>query len=679
MNNFRNKITVRYAAAAVTVAIVLAFKPVTDHLFSVGPPLLLFLAAVMVTARYAGPGPGLLATAISAVVACCFYVEPVGSLQIHGMNDAFSIVVFMLEGAALSALVGPLHAMERRAVLNHAKEALRVTLAEGEQAEAVARERTANLEAALAAARQVAEKARRVRSAFLATLAHDLRTPLNSILGFTQRLLKKLADSLPERELDALETVDRNAKHLLALISDILAVSTIEAGEVVPNRSRLDLAAVVREAAKQAGPPASTNPVEVRLELPDTPVMLVGDRVMLKQVVVNLLANGIKYTDAGTVTIAVGALVDAQLGRVARIRVHDTGIGIKPEDLGRLFSQFTDLDAEPARKVAGAGFGLAITALYVRMHGGRIDVASEFGHSAEFTVLLPLCAEPHQRVNGSNGVTKTRPEVQQAFPSGNRSRARPGTKGVRILCVEDEPDTLRFLQLTFEDAGYEVLRAVDHDTAIAGAKVARPDLICLDLCLPGKNGYEVLRSLRADPELAGVPVIVVSVTSEEAESVGCGAHRYLSKPVDADELMAAVHSLLSSGIGSALLIEDNPDSSRLLAAMLEEEGLNVRTAANGREGLDRLAEVIPSVIVLDLMMPVMDGFTFLEHVQRDREWAQIPVIILSAKNLTPEEVARLGQASVAILTKGRSDTKQVIDAILRAALPWKHVPEQVTP
>jgi CheY-like chemotaxis protein len=260
----------------------------------------------------------------------------------------------------------------------------------------------------------------------------------------------------------------------------------------------------------------------------------------------------------------------------------------------------------------------------------------------------------------------------------NASRVKPGTKGVRILCVEDEPDTLRFLQLTFEDAGYEVLRAVDHDTAIAGAKGARPDLICLDLCLPGKNGYEVLRSLRADPELAGVPVIVVSVTSEEAVSLGCGAHRYLSKPVDADELISAVFSLLSSGIGSALLIEDNPDSTRLLAAMLEEEGLTVRTAANGREGLERLAEFLPSVIVLDLMMPVMDGFVFLEHLERDREWARIPVIILTAKTLGADEVARLGRASAAILTKGRADTEHVIDAVLKAIVPGSRVPEGVT-
>jgi DNA-binding response OmpR family regulator len=407
----------------------------------------------------------------------------------------------------------------------------------------------------------------------------------------------------------------------------------------------------------------------VRLELPDQPLILDGDRGFLKQVVLNLLSNGIKYTDEGTVTIAVDTVDDALLGRVARLAVRDTGIGIRKEDLGRLFQQFTQLDGSPSRKIGGTGLGLAITAHYIRMHDGRIDVTSEFDHGTEFVVLLPLEEKTPFTVHRPNGSPLARTESLLSPSFANRSDQFSEREGIWILCVTDEPDALKFLQLTFEDAGYNVLLACDHDAAIAGTRAGCPDLICLDLAMPGKDGYEVLRSLRADSELSGVPVIIVSVNGEEARSLGCGAYSYLAKPVQADDLMSAVRGALVGGVGSALVVEDDPDTSRLLAVMLSEHGIEVRIAANGIEGLDLLEESVPSVIVLDIMMPIMDGFAFLEIVRRNPAWRRVPVIILTAKSLASEEIIRLERASASILTKGRGDTEQVVDAILKAVLP----------
>ncbi len=555
--------------------------------------------------------------------------------------------------------------------------------------------------AALEAAKQAAERASRVKSEFLANMSHELRTPMNSIMGFTQRLIKKLGDTLPERELDALHTVDRNAKHLLALINSILDLSKIEAGKMELHPERLDVSEVIQEAVDLARPLADGKPVEVRLELPDVPLMIDGDLVMLKQVVLNLLSNGINYTNAGTVTISARESADSLLGAVARLSIRDTGIGIKPEDLGQLFRQFTQLDGGPSRKVGGTGLGLVITDQFVRLHGGRIDVTSEFGHGTEFTVLLPLrleaAAGPGRNGangNGANGNEANGNEANGNGANGNGAKPRPanvrgdsfsqsrrprgaGMEGLRILCVDDEPDVLKFLELSFEDAGYQVLVAGDHDAAIAGAKRGSPDLICLDMQMPGKDGYEVLKTLRADADLSYVPVIIVSVRSEEARALGCGAHRYLPKPVDADDLTATVREVLAGEIGDALVIEDNADSSRLLAQTLTEHGINVRAAFNGREGLDRLAESTPSVIVLDLMMPVMDGFAFLDQLRSDPAWRRIPVIILSAKILTLEEIDRLGRSCAAILTKGRGGTEIVVDAILKAVIPARRSLEQV--
>jgi CheY-like chemotaxis protein len=403
--------------------------------------------------------------------------------------------------------------------------------------------------------------------------------------------------------------------------------------------------------------------------------------------VLNLLSNAIRYTNVGSVTIAAGVGNDDLLGPVVRIAVRDTGVGIKPEDLSRLFQQFTQLDGSSSRKIGGTGLGLAISAHYVRMHGGRIDVASEFGKGTEFTVLLPVAAVipatvPHPNLvtdpppNGKSvEAVETKVELIREFVVAPTSTSTFG--GISILCIDDEPDVLAFLQFTFEDAGYNVLMARDRDSAIAEAKERKPDLICLDLNMPGKDGFEVLKSLRADPELRHIPVVVVSVSSEEARCLASGAIRYLAKPVEGANLLSTVHEVLDGAAGSILIVEDNPDIVRLYADLLAEDGLDICTASNGLEALDRLVECVPLVILLDLMMPVMDGFSFLDHIQNDPVWSQIPVIILTAMALSQEEITRLERVSAAIMIKGRDETEQVIESILQTARKNRAIPMEV--
>jgi two-component system sensor histidine kinase/response regulator len=510
---------------------------------------------------------------------------------------------------------------------------------------------------ALEEARRESERASRVKSEFLASMSHELRTPMNSIMGFTARLIRKLAAQLPEREMDALRTVDRNAKHLLVLINDILDLSKIEAGHMELDRAELDLVQAAREAHDQSSALVDGKPIELVFESPARPISLVGDRMKLRQVAMNLISNAIKYTQEGRVTVSVSLAEDDRLGPVARLSVRDTGIGIKPEDHCRLFQNFARLDEGYTRKVGGTGLGLVLSDRYTRMHGGRIDVESVYGAGSEFAVLIPLTA------SDSGGA---RPAAAgPATTAGHTDLARQaGGDGVTILCIDDEPDALKYLQLTFQDVGYDAILADGHDAALSQARRKRPDLICLDMSMPGKDGLEVLRSLHADPRLADIPVVVVSANGDPSKALAAGARCYLSKPVDASGLVTTVRDLLGRRMGSALIVEDNPDLAKLMAETLFEAGMQIRIAADGREGLARLAEATPSVIVLDLMMPVMDGFSFLDHLQLDPLWKTIPVVIVTAKELEPQEMLKLGRIGATVMTKGRTDTQRLVEAIL---------------
>jgi len=405
---------------------------------------------------------------------------------------------------------------------------------------------------ALEAARQESERANRSKSEFLAAMSHELRTPMNSILGFTARLLRKLGPTLGERELDALMTVDRNARHLLVLINDVLDLSKIEAGRMAARAEPFDLAALAREAAGQSAPLFDGKPVELVLDLPDPPVAVEADPKLVRQVALNFLSNAAKFTDRGTVTVSAAGVLDPALGDAVRLSVRDTGIGIAPADRARLFQRFCQLDGGPGRKAGGTGLGLALSEGMARLHGGRIDVSSVPGVGSEFALVLPREIRPapaRVRVPSAAPCAPADPAPAPPPAPGGCPAPAPGDdpREGTILCVDDEPDALKYLRLTFEDAGYRVLTAGGHDDALACARARRPDLICLDLAMPGKNGFEFVRTLRADPVLADVPVLIVSATSEEARALRAGARRYLAKPAEADALVEAAHELLGDG------------------------------------------------------------------------------------------------------------------------------------
>ncbi|MDZ7615905.1 MAG: response regulator [Patescibacteria group bacterium] len=524
-------------------------------------------------------------------------------------------------------------------------------------------------------AKKEAERANLAKSTFLANMSHELRTPMNSILGFTDRLMKKkLAEPMIERDLMALEIVDRNAKHLLELINSILDLSKIEAGRMDLTISRFDLCDVIRDVAGRTASLPEAQGLDIRTELPERSLALEADRVKIVQILTNLVGNAVKYTEQGSVTITAACERDDARGNVVQVKVRDTGIGIRPSDMKRLFTTFTQLDTA-TRRVGGTGLGLCIAQQYAQLHGGRVDAQSEFGRGSEFTLVLPCelseVAEP----------------LPARLPAARRipdSAADPATAkaaeldAITVLCVDDDPDVLEFLRLTFEEVGYNVLLAGGHDEALEKARVCHPDVICLDLQMPGKDGFDVMKTLRHDPLLAAVPVVVVSITNHEAEALNAGARYWLEKPVDVRQLLTTVHQILAGADPKALVVDDDPDIRRLVSVALSEHGIGVQTAENGKEAMARMEESCPSVIVLDLMMPVMDGFEFLEQLQQNPRYRDIPVIVLSAKTLTHDEIEKLRAVTQVVLTKGRVTSEQLVDTILHAVVPQRKALQEVS-
>jgi len=241
-------------------------------------------------------------------------------------------------------------------------------------------------------------------------------------------------------------------------------------------------------------------------------------------------------------------------------------------------------------------------------------------------------------------------------------------KGVVILCIDDEPDALKYLTLTLGDAGYNVIEADNYDTALESVRRNKPDLICLDLQMPGRDGYEILQALRSDRKFADIPVVVASVDAEHARQIGSGAAAYITKPIAEDDIKRTLRDILVGKVASVLVVEDEEDTRRLIAETLGEHGVEVRTAANGVEGLAQLASFRPEVILLDLMMPQMDGFEFLKRLKADPSRSLIPVVVLTAKILSPKEIDALTRHGAVILAKGRGDTEEMVDAVLTAGI-----------
>jgi len=511
-------------------------------------------------------------------------------------------------------------------------------------------------EAELERARSEAEQVNRLKSEFLANMSHELRTPLNAIIGYSQILQEDARDGGNEALLDDLLKIEGAGSHLLSLINDILDLSKIEAGKMEVFVESFEVAALADEVRLMIEPLAARN--TNRLSVSCAPGMgtMRSDHTKVKQALLNLLSNACKFTRDGQVELRIWR----DPGRVL-FAVNDSGIGMTDEQQAHLFQSFGQADSSTTRRYGGTGLGLAITRSFARMLGGDVTVRSVPGEGSTFTLSLPdTSLDVSSRSHATSSDDAAEPEPA---PAG-----QPAEAVATILVTDDEEVSRRIIGTHLLRENYRILYASSGTEALEIARRERPDAITLDIMMPKVDGWTVLRTLKADPELASIPVVLISLAADRGLGFTLGAAAVLNKPVERAELLAALraHNVANQG-SPVLVVEDDPAAREVALRTLERLGLPYALTANGQEALDWLeAHATPCLILLDLMMPVMDGFSFLRHLRAEARWREVPVLVLTAKPLTQEERAVLSSATQHVAMKSGSGRKDLTEALSEA-------------
>ena len=464
----------------------------------------------------------------------------------------------------------------------------------------------------LVTAKEAAVGANRAKSEFLANMSHELRTPLNSVIGFANILTKNKSGRLQRDELQFAERIYANGAHLLSLINQILDLSKIEAKRVELELGLVSLNRLVPDILSQFEAQVRERPVALKVELPPATGLLQADEGKLRQILINLVGNALKFTEQGSVTVRVG--VDERTRRPLRINVIDTGIGIPKNRQAAVFEAFQQADAGTTRKYGGTGLGLTISLALCKLMGFGIELQSEPGQGSTFSILLGAAAKPMETF----AVPAPEPEAGTTFGKPILS-SQP-----TVLVIDDEADSRFLLQHIVEECGGRAILASSGREGLELAASHRPQVILLDLLMPQMDGWMVMEELRTKPVLRDIPVVVVSVVGEDCRGTFANIATVLQKPVRREALLPLLERF---GHPKVLVVEDNADDRVLIASHLATVAAEISEAANGQEALELLDNFSPDLILLDLLMPRMDGMTFLGKLRGEPRWSQIPVLV----------------------------------------------------
>lgn len=510
-------------------------------------------------------------------------------------------------------------------------------------------ERTRELERA----NRELERSNKLKSQFIATMSHELRTPLNSILGFSELLIDEVFGPLNEKQKRYVSNIYNSGSHLLQLINNVLDIAKIESGKMELSYEGFSVAQSISEVQTVVKTLADKKAQKLTIKIADDVSIIKADKIKFKQILYNILSNGVKFTpEGGEITLSAEMLdtncsspilekVHSYLGaeKCLKISVADSGIGIREEDQERVFSEFEQVDSSHSRKYEGTGLGLALTKKLVELHGGAIFVESEEGKGSTFTVIIP----PFD-VSSVHSEIQSLPVKDKLNFDGIEPEIARRSEYPLILVAEDDRSTSEIITLSLVREGYRVAHAYTGMEVISKAREFKPFAIILDVMLPEKDGWEVIQELKLDHELKDIPVIISSVIDNKDLGFALGAADYLVKPVDKTTLLSRIKDLSKRKRGTSttiLCIDDNEQALELLVSILESAEYSIITATSGRQGLEKAVAFKPDIIILDLMMPEVDGFEVAQTLKNHPGTVDIPILVLTAKDLTVDDKMRL--------------------------------------
>ncbi len=510
--------------------------------------------------------------------------------------------------------------------------------------------------------KDLAMAANQAKSSFLANMSHELRTPLNAIIGYSEMLQEELGPQADPKAIAAdLEKIRSAGKHLLELINSVLDLSKIEAGKMDLYVETFAIAGLAEEVINILKPLADQNGNQLKLDFPPDIGSMRADHVKVRQSLFNLISNACKFTHNGDVRVTIArSSVDGH--DWIEFAVRDTGIGMTREQLEKIFDPFTQADASTTRKYGGTGLGLALSRRFARMMGGEIKVESEKGKGSTFRLRIPAIATSGAKEAGVAGTGSLDPAL--------------GADNV-VLAIDDDPGVHELLTRTLEKQGFQVASASSGEEGLQLARSLRPNAITLDIMMPGMDGWSVLAQLKSDADLANIPVVVLTIVDNRNLGFTLGASDYLTKPIDRERLINVLGRYRWDGAErTALIVEDDPEARNVLRRFLENDGWKTQQAENGLVALERLKTQRSSVILLDLMMPEMDGFEFLATLKHDPALRALPVIVVTAKDLSDDDRKRLNGQVTRVLQKGaysREDLLAEVAQVVRSAIGAKTI------
>jgi len=506
--------------------------------------------------------------------------------------------------------------------------------------------------------RSRAQEANLSKSKFLANMSHELRTPLNAIIGYSEMLEEDAGQAGDTRYIPDVQKVNSAGRHLLSLINDILDLSKVEAGKMTLYLETADIESVIKYTASTIRPLAAQNKNELVLNCdPDIGSMRM-DVTKVRQVLFNLLSNACKFTEKGTITLS-ARRIEMDNRDWIEFKVSDTGIGMTPEHMDHLFEAFSQADASITKKYGGTGLGLTLCKSFGELMGGEINVRSEPGKGSMFILLLPA-EPPVSNVDREEEVIEVIPEApiatveklrfESPVPAATEERR---SRVSSILIIDDDTQVHDMLRRMFTKEGFEVNTATSGEEGLDCAREIKPSAIILDVLMPGMDGWSVLASLKSDTELSDIPVIMLSMVDDRTRGYAMGVTEYLTKPADKQHLLTVLRRSVREGPVAPILVVDDDQSQReLLRRILEAEGWEVMAAHTGRTAIEAVEARRPACIILDILMPEMDGIEFVNELRARPAYRDIPIAVLTAHDLTPEDHVYLNGEVQQILKKG---------------------------